>query len=77
MGSLFNTSISDIKGEYLTVYAVAELSGYNQQYIRRLLRQGVIKTRKVGQIWLIEKQDFCFYLDQAIESKDARFGPQN
>ena len=76
MGFSFNSPKSKIIGEYLTVKSAAELSGYNQQYLRRMLRNRVFKTRKIGQIWLIDKKSFMFYLKSANISKDKRFGPQ-
>jgi len=41
MGFSFNSEHSDITGEFLTVRSAAEISGYNQQYIQRLLRNRV------------------------------------
>ena len=34
--------------------AAAEYSGYNEQYLRRLLRAGRLEGIKIGQVWLIE-----------------------
>ena len=34
--------------------AAAEVTGYNIQYLRRLLRSGVLEGIKIGQMWLIE-----------------------
>ena len=76
MGFSFNSELSDITGEFLTVRSAAEISGYNQQYIRRLLRNQVFQSRKIGQIWLIDKKSFMDYLKSANKSKDKRFGPQ-
>jgi len=58
------------------VRSAAEISGYNQQYLRRLLRNRVFQSRKIGQIWLIDKKSFMDYLKSANKSKDKRFGPQ-
>ncbi len=77
MGSLFNTDNINKLGGYLTVKSAADYSGYNQQYIRRLLRLGLFRTKKIGQIWLINQDCFLEYLDNAKQSKDKRFGPQN
>ncbi|MCK4820440.1 helix-turn-helix domain-containing protein, partial [bacterium] len=54
----------------------AEISGYNQQYLRRLLREGIFRTRKIGQLWLIDQRDFTDYLKEAKLSIDKIFGPQ-
>ena len=74
MGFSFISPVAEITGEYLTVKSAAEFSGYNQQYLRRLLRNRVLKTRKIGQVWLIDKKGFIKYLRDARNSKDKRFG---
>jgi hypothetical protein len=76
MGFSFNTKYLVISGEFITVRSASEISGYNQQYLRRLLRKGLFKKRKIGQIWLIDKKSFLDYLIGANNSKDKRFGPQ-
>jgi len=76
MGYSINSPKSEISGEYLTVRSASDISGYNRQYLRRLLRNGAIKTRKLGQIWLIDHSDFVNYLSEATQAKDKRFGPQ-
>ena len=76
MGLSFNSVQSGITGEFLIVRSAADISGYNQQYLRRLLRNRVFQSRKIGQIWLIDKKSFLDYLKSANKSKDKRFGPQ-
>jgi len=76
MGFSFNSVQSDITVEFITVKYASEFSGYNQQYLRRLLREGVFRTRKIGQVWLINQKDFVNYLYDAAQSDDKRFGPQ-
>ena len=66
----------EISGKYLTVKSATEISGYNEQYIRRLLRNGIFKTKKIGQIWLIDYSEFVKYLSEATRTIDKRFGPQ-
>lgn len=75
MGFSYN-SIDPVRiDEYITVRAASELSGYNQQYIRRLLRENIFSSKRIGQIWLIEKTGFENYLLEAKKSTDKRFGP--
>ncbi len=76
MGFSFNSLVPEFTDEYITVRSAAEFSGYNQQYLRRLLRMGVFRTRKIGQIWLIERSDFDVFLSQVKKSGDNRFGPK-
>jgi hypothetical protein len=76
MGFSVNTPVPEFTSEYITVRSAAEISGYNQQYLRRLLRNGVFRTKKIGQIWLIDHSDFINYFSKAKQSNDKRFGPQ-
>jgi len=77
MGFSFYNIEPEFTGDYITVRAASEFSGYNQQYIRRLLKNGTINTRRIGQIWLIEKSNFIDFLIEGQQSKDKRFGPQS
>jgi len=76
MGFSVKCLVPEFTNEYITVRSAAEFSGYNQQYLRRLLREGVFRTKKIGQIWLIDQRDIIDYLNDAKQSKDQRFGPQ-
>ena len=60
----------------ISVQAAAFHSGYNVQYLRRLLRDGRLPGMKLGQTWLIDKGMFEAYLDNAIHTQDKRFGPK-
>ena len=75
MGSSFNIK-TDFLGDYITVKTAAALSGYNQQYLRRLLRGNVLKSKRLGQFWLIERYGFDDYLKSAEQVTDRRFGPK-
>ena len=63
-------------GEWLTVKEAAEQSGYNSEHIRRLIRNGAIKGRKVSIVWLIESKSLRAYLDNANSSGDGRYRPK-
>ncbi len=60
----------------ITVKDAAFQSGYNIQYLRRILRSDVLSGVKIGQMWLIEKDAFESYLANAYQTSDQRFGPQ-
>jgi len=47
MGSSFNIK-TDFMGDYFTVRTAAEISGYNQQYLRRLFRGNILKSKRLG-----------------------------
>ena len=60
----------------ISVREAAVNSGYNPQYLRRLLRAGKLVGRKLGQVWLIQIDSFEAYLANAGSSEDHRFGPK-
>ena len=76
MGFSVNTHLSDKTSNYLTVKMAAKISGYNQQYLRRLLREGILQSNRIGQLWLIDKCGFLKYIRDANRSTDNRFGPK-
>ena len=69
-------SIPFVVTNHITVQAAADFSGYSLQYLRRLLRYGKLSGIKIGQAWLIEKDAFLAYFENAIKEYDRRFGPQ-
>jgi len=75
MGFSVKTYVSDFSTEYITVRTAAKISGYNQQYLRRLLRENILQSKRIGQLWLIDRDDFLKYLKHAKKSVDKRFGP--
>jgi len=77
MGFSFNEIESNVFSKYITVKTASKYSGYSEQYLRRILREGTLKTSKIGQLWLIEQADFRKYLKEAIKSTDKRFGPHS
>jgi excisionase family DNA binding protein len=58
------------------VKAAAEFSGYNVQYLRRLLRNGRLEGIKIGQVWLIEMASLDHYLRNGNLQRDRRCGPR-
>jgi excisionase family DNA binding protein len=61
---------------YVTVQAAAEVTGYNIQYLRRLLRSGTLGGIKIGQLWLIEMESLETYLQHVESTFDRRCGPR-
>ena len=60
----------------ISVKAAAFHSGYNVQYLRRLLRNGRLVGMKLGQTWLLDRIGFEDYLENAHQACDKRFGPK-
>jgi excisionase family DNA binding protein len=48
--------------KHISVKAAAEHSGYSIQYLRRLLREGLLEGIKIGQVWLIKMASLDTYL---------------
>ena len=59
----------------ISVKTAAFHSGYNMQYLRRLLRDGRLSGMKLGQTWFLDRIGFVDYLENAHKTKDMRFGP--
>ena len=70
------TFYSQILKNHISVQAAAEVTGYNIQYLRRILRSGALKGCKIGQMWLIEIDALETYLKHAETTSDRRCGPR-
>jgi excisionase family DNA binding protein len=67
---------SQIIQKHISVQAASKCTGYNIQYLRRLLRSGALKGVKIGQMWLIEMNALETYLQHTESTSDCRFGPR-
>lgn len=79
--SVFKTSFpivdnSQIIQKHISVQAASESTGYNIQYLRRMLRSGALKGVKIGQMWLIEMDALDEYLKRVETTSDRRCGPR-
>jgi hypothetical protein len=63
---------------HITIQEAVKFSGYSNQYIRRLARDGRIRGLKIAHIWMIELVSLTRYLADVQETQagDARFGPR-
>ena len=71
-----NLSTEQVIVNHVSVEAATEISGYNAQYLRRLLRTGKLEGVKVGQVWLIDMASLQTYFSCALSSNDMRYGPK-
>ena len=62
--------------DWITTDEAAELSGYNVEYVRRLIRDGKIAAEKKGGQFWIQRQVLLEYIEAAKESVDKRHGPK-
>lgn len=60
----------------LTVREASQQSGYNPEYIRRLIRQKKIKGDLIGQMYFIEPESLWAYVEAMHRSDDPRSGPK-
>ena len=51
--------------EWLTVNEAAELSGYDPEHIRRLIREGEIHARKFSIVWMVNRESLLGYVKKA------------
>lgn len=71
-----NISIDQVIINHVSVQTAIEISGYNAQYLRRLLRTGKLVGIKIGQVWLIDLASLQNYFSFALNSDDLRCGPK-
>ena len=57
---------------WLTVNEATKLSGYNPEYITRLIRQGKITARKFSIVWQVNKDSLLEYMKKAQASGEKR-----
>jgi len=61
-----------INGDWLTVNEAAKLSGYDPEYITRLIRQGEIKARKFSIVWQVNEESLLAYMAKAQAMGEKR-----
>lgn len=62
--------------EWITTAHAAEISGYNEEHIRRLIRAGKLAARRDGPVWQVSHSSLLKYVAAAKISGDTRRGPQ-
>ena len=67
---------SQIIQKHISVQVASDSTGYNIQYLRRMLRSGALKGIKIGQMWLIEIDALETYLQHVESTSDRRCGPK-
>ena len=63
--------------EWITSSEASRLSGYNKEYIRRLIRTNKVKAQKFGSVWQIDKASLMDYVQDSDNSSDGRRGSTN
>jgi hypothetical protein len=62
--------------EWVNVDEAVDISGYNPEYIRRLIRTKQIVAEKKGRDWWVDRSSLLVYLKKASSSGDRRRGPK-
>jgi len=60
-----------------TIKEASQKTGYNEEYLRRLIRQGKIEAAKVGPAYLIRVESLEKYIAEIQDADDARTGPRD
>ncbi len=58
--------------EWITTQEAAELSGYHPDYIRKKVREGRIRGRKVVIVWLVSRKSLEAYLKEQGKRGEKR-----
>ena len=62
--------------DWITSTEALQITGFNADYLRRILRSGKVKARKWGREWQVSKSSLLKYLRTGDESPDKRRGPR-
>jgi len=64
--------------DFITIGKSVRYSGYSEQYLRRLIRQGGIRAIKFGHFWMVDLESLKAYIAyaQRRQAADRRFGPR-
>jgi hypothetical protein len=63
--------------QWISVEEAAELSGYNAEHVRRLIRSKLIVAQKKGAMWWVDQLSLMAYCNAAAKSSDRRRGPKS
>jgi len=62
--------------EWITVSQASQLTGYNEEHITRLCRQGKINAKKYSIVWQVNRNSLLGYVAKAEKLGDKR-GPKS
>lgn len=62
--------------DWISVEEAAQLSQYNTQHIRYLIREKKIVAQKKGIMWWVDQKSLLAYIKVAAQSTDKRWGPK-
>jgi excisionase family DNA binding protein len=56
--------------------AVADVTGYHVQYVRRLCYRGKVDAYRVGRSWLIKIASLIEFMETIEATESGRYGPR-
>jgi excisionase family DNA binding protein len=62
--------------EWITVQEASKISGYNEEYITRLIREGKINAKKFGFVWQVSRSSVLAYTENTEKLGNKR-GPKS
>jgi excisionase family DNA binding protein len=60
----------------VSIKEASKMTGYNEEYLRRLIRLGKLEAVKVGPAYLIKLSDLERYVKEMTGTEDGRAGPR-
>jgi excisionase family DNA binding protein len=61
--------------EWITVQEAAKISGYNEEHITRLIREGKINAKKFSIVWQVNRDSLKAYITKTEKLGNKR-GPK-
>ena len=65
-----------LKEGYITIKEASDRTGYNAEYLRRLIRLNKIRAEKLGTVYLVNVASLDDYLATIKDADDDRTGPR-
>lgn len=61
--------------KWITVKEASKISGYNEEYITHLIREGKIRAKKFGFVWQVSRSSVLAYIEKTEKLGNKR-GPR-
>ena len=61
---------------WITIQEACQMTGYNAEYLRRLIRNGKVKAQKVSIVWVVDQVSLQEYISLNQNTTDRRRGPK-
>ena len=62
--------------EWITVSEASKITGYNEEYITRLIREGKIRAKKFSIVWQVNRSSLLEYQEKTEKLGNKR-GPKS